>query len=274
MIRWLVYLILLGVGWEMTSRFCRDKTDGFSILHIQSDLNDCPLELGTLHHTISDEALSKILSQPFSYLTRGGQAFVFVSQDGQYVLKLMKGRYYALYDALHLNKRKEKALRKLERDALSYSLAYEKAPDLTAMVYLHLRKEDSFHHKVKLIDKLGIAHLVDLNTTTFLIQKRGESMQERLQRQEPQEAQKTIAAFVKTMKEAALRGIADDDPGLYRNFGFVGDTPFFIDVGRLMQVEPHVTVDLDKMTQRFRRFLNDQYPSLIPGFDEELQTLH
>jgi hypothetical protein len=272
------------MGWEAVSRFCNAQTDRFTLLKIQTESFDSPLAMTPLSHSCSQETLSTILSQPFHYLARGGQAFAFVSADGNYVLKLSKRRWGSLYHALAalplpyvqpiFAKKYKNALQKRDRDLSSYLLAYQAVPDLTGLFYLHLCKNPTFHHTVTLIDKIGIAHTVDLDDTTFVLQQRAEPINHYLKRLESEgnthDMHLALASLLDTLQTALQRGVMDDDPGLHRNFGFAGNTPLFIDVGRLQPVAPDATLTLASITSRFRAFLQEEHPTLVPVFDEAL----
>lgn len=274
-------LALLCISWEALSRFCGAQTDRFTLLKIQTEQQDSQLAMTPLIHSCSQETLSTLLSQPFHYLARGGQAFAFVSADGQYVLKLSKRRFTSVYHTLAtlplpqylhaiFQKKWKNALMKRERDLNSYLLAYTQMPDLTGLIYMHLHRQPSFHQEVTLIDKIGIAHTIDLNDTTFLLQKRAESISHYLKRVENKHY--AISALLDTLQAAMDRGIIDDDPGLHRNFGFAGNSPLFIDVGRLQTSNR----SLSAIASRFRAFLETEHPTLLPFFDKELaqRTAH
>lgn len=285
LLTWSATLLLLCISWEALSRFCGAQTDRFTLLKIQAERIDSPLAQAPLTHSCSQETLSTLLSQPFHYLARGGQAFAFVSADGQYVLKLSKRRFTSLYHTLAtlplphylhaiFQKKWQNAVSKRERDLKSYLIAYTEVPDLTGLIYMHLDRQPSFHEQVTIIDKIGIAHTIDLNDTTFLIQKRAEPISHYLARIEGDEKQMRYAlcALLDTIQAALERGIVDDDPGLHRNFGFAGSTPLFIDVGRLQTANRPLTA----IAGRFRAFLETEHPLLLPFFDSELaqRTAH
>ncbi|MFS8562989.1 MAG: hypothetical protein LVR00_01085 [Rhabdochlamydiaceae bacterium] len=79
-LKFTVFFILFYV----VSLFCEKETEGFSIRRI----NAAP----PLPFTNHGNALvtKEILKQPFYYLARGGQSFVFVSEDQKYVIKFSK----------------------------------------------------------------------------------------------------------------------------------------------------------------------------------------
>ncbi|MBI3237041.1 MAG: hypothetical protein HYZ48_05010, partial [Chlamydiales bacterium] len=86
MFRRVVVCVAVFAGIVLLQRFCHKQTDGFSRYKICSDLSFHP-EWET---PPPDVDLSCILDQPFHYLTKGAQSYVFVSADDRYVLKFFR----------------------------------------------------------------------------------------------------------------------------------------------------------------------------------------
>jgi hypothetical protein len=85
----IIALILIGYGKYYIQKNIR-QNDGFALRDIQSILpfnpQYPPIELTDLDQKYLDEAIN----QNYTYLARGGQCFVFVSEDNNYVLKFFK----------------------------------------------------------------------------------------------------------------------------------------------------------------------------------------
>ncbi|MEN9343497.1 MAG: hypothetical protein RLZZ453_284 [Chlamydiota bacterium] len=251
--------------WGLYS-FCEYKTDGFTLSQITPFPTSCTIACPQ----------PAVLSQPFYYKTQGEQAFVFVSQDNQYVLKIAKNRHYFLYDNLSrltlpafikkmVLKKKEKASQRIQRNLNGYILGFTEAADLTGIVYINLKTPST--DAVTLVDKIGIRHKVCLKDVAFIVQKKGTSLSKMLSKAD---AEIALRSFFQTIHEAKQRGIQDTDPGFHRNFGFCGNSPFFMDVGGL---EKRESVDYTKMMGRLFSFIKDQNPELLPIFDEEIRSL-
>jgi hypothetical protein len=74
-------------------RLAHHTTEGFRISKIQNNTFE-NTEFQTLSFSQEEEKRAKeILSQPFTYLARGKQSFVFVSEDQKTVLKLLNNHY-------------------------------------------------------------------------------------------------------------------------------------------------------------------------------------
>jgi hypothetical protein len=171
------------------------------------------------------EQAREILEQPFFYLAKGRQFYAFLSQDGKYVLKLMKCQRFnmlpwakTLQPARFCYKQKQiKAL------FTSCQIAADELSDVTGVLFVHLVPFAETKMRVTIFDKLNSAHELNLDTVPFLLQTYV------AQGSHP-EAQKLISLLA---YETAKRGYIDTDSGgLERgNIGFVDNKAVYIDVG-------------------------------------------
>jgi hypothetical protein len=89
-LRFFFHLSLFIRVFYLCSKWCNTQTDRFTLLKTETTpfydaLWDFPFP--------EKEEVAPILDQPFSYLSSGGQSFVFLSEDGHYVLKLIKNHF-------------------------------------------------------------------------------------------------------------------------------------------------------------------------------------
>ena len=237
-------IVLLGV-FSLAGWLCRKQTDGFTILKISSDLPYNPAWATAMPN--KDE-LHEMFQQPFTYLARGEQCYVFMSQDKQYVLKFfrqnhMRAPWWAKW--LPKEMRRRETLKKesmLEADFTSYRLAFDELKEETGLIFLHLNKTDEVNTAATIIDKLGIAHRIQLDQMEFLVQKCAQplypALDEMIRLGKIDEAQSTLTQLVHLlMKTRYEMGIADTDPDLNINYGCIGAQPVQIDIGRLKRGE-------------------------------------
>jgi hypothetical protein len=288
-----LFALAAGVLYYCAASFCIPLTDGFSVARIHSDLPYNPAwETAPLTEDLQKE-LDSALKNTFRYLGCGGQCFAFASEDGRYVIKFFKHRIrkpysYFLNAALPwplsaLCERKlSKALFKLHRDFTSYKIAHEELQEETGLLYIHLNKGTSLNRSVCLIDKLGIKHEISLDNVEFIVQERAELIypyiENSMARGDEAAARQALQGILKVVVSRCKKGVFDEDPRIHRNFGFVGAKPILIDVGRLVRDpkrrEPSVyKADLLAITKRFRTYLKESHPELVPILDEELHVL-
>lgn len=289
--QWFVSCVI-GVSFYYIGQLCILATDGFSVARIHSELAYNP-KWETAPLSLQEQSLlNNALSQKYRYLSCGGQCFAFESEDGNYVIKFFKHKIRKPHTFLlglcipgfWNNKCKSylnKALIKHNRDFTSYKIAYEQLREESGLIYLHLNK-GACSHSLRIVDKIGIEHLIDLNNVEFIVQKKAQLffayIQELMQKKQMNEARCAIRDVLHLMITRCQKGVFDEDPGIHRNLGFFNNQPIFIDIGRFVtdfsRKEKAVYMqDLFFITKRFKAFLLENYPTLVPILEEELHAL-
>lgn len=281
-----VLLVAIVIGIE---RFCHKQTEGFRLHKIVSSLSFDPRwEVPSLSEEEA-KRVDEILSQKFTFLGSGGQAYAFLSEDKKTVLKLFKLHHLRSWSWLHkmplpgpfakyLCKREEK----LPMFFTSCKIAMQDFRDRTGMIYLHLNKTSHLKRKLTLIDKLGITHKIDLDTTEFALQEKAELAYPRLKRLKAEgdieSAKQSIDSLLSLIVERCQRGIQDRDPNIRRNIGFLGNKAIEVDLGSFSREEflknsfaykpilYYSSLDL-------KHFLEKHFPELIPYVDERVQEM-
>ena len=260
--------------------FCKKQTDGFTVSKITSHL---PFHSKwEVLQPPEEKIVQEILSQPFRYLGKGAQSFVFASDDGKYVIKFfrydhMGDKGFLKYLPFKRTKRRVGRLRaKLQQDFSSYKLAYDNLKDETALVYLHLNKTETLLERLELVDKLGISHFLSAGELEFVVQKRASllvpALQDLMKKGQEEEAKAVISQLISLLKRRCQKEIFDKDPDLFTNFGIINGKPIQIDVGRFKadpsESDPHIYKDeIIRITDKLHKLLQEEYPSL----DNELQ---
>ncbi|MBS0630159.1 MAG: hypothetical protein JSS30_08080 [Verrucomicrobia bacterium] len=263
-------IVLFCLALGLLQRLCQSQTDGFSRLKVDADL---PYEVGW-------EAV-EIPDQPFTYFGCGAQTFAFVSEDGQYVLK-----FYRHHRTRHplaflapwiprLQQTVAKRQAKREKDFASYRIAYEKLRQETGLLGIHLGKTDQIHKKVKIYDKLGIEHTIDLDNMTFLLQKKAApfyaTLEEWIDGGYEDKAKQAVHELIALLQTRAQKGIFDKDPDLRTNFGFLDGHPIQFDIGRFKNEPERIDDDeLLRITNSLRQWLNEKAPHLVDYLEVEL----
>lgn len=263
-------------------QFCYQKTDGFALHKIHSSLSFHPEWECAPPSAVEGEEISKLLDQPFYYMAKGAQAYVFASEDGTAVIKFF--RLYHLRPPLWLTMvslpavlqpwKVGKMLGKrdeLEKDFASYRIAFEEMREETGLLYLHLNKTSHLKKNLTIFDKIGIAHSLDLDRMEFLVQKRATlvypSIDHLMKTEGEGAAKEAISALVQLLFQRCRKGIFDKDPDLNTNFGLIGTRPIQIDIGRFRREgwKEDPVKDRDeilRITDNFRQWLDSTHPSL------------
>jgi hypothetical protein len=273
----LVKLVILIVAAIGIARFCHHQTAGFKLSKIRD--NFC--EQKEWVNSPLDAETRALLQEKFTYFGRGLQSFAFLSPDQKYVLKIFNNHYqrkaFWLQFLPGCSEKQQIQEQKLEKAFASYQIAYEELKDETGLVYMHLNPTEEFHHSAIVVDKLGIEHPIDLNHTAFLVQKKVDLVYAKLsfwkERGETHLAKQGISSLLHLIKNRFERGIADHDPLIRTNFGFIGEEALQIDVGAFVKGEP-----MDNPEKEFARILaslkdwvQKNYPELSEHLDEEMR---
>jgi hypothetical protein len=239
--------------------------------------------------------LRTTFSQPFYFLGHGGQCYAFVSADGRAVLKFFKQhhiRFWKFLDRLPLPSALEGYRQKILSKKLHQSpaffesckIAYLQFRERTGLIYLHLQRTDYFNKKLTLIDNLGIAHQLDLDSIDFALQKKAEPTRVKLRNlikeNDLDAAKQCIKSLLVLITERSQKGICDRDPNLRRNIGFVGNQAIEIDLGSYTKDESlnldaeNIRQELIKNTWKLKQWLDRKSPVLSLYLSEQIDEMH
>lgn len=248
----LLGIAIFAVSALAIERLCHKATDGFLIGHVQSNL---PHRIEWETKRGEEELL--ILSQKFHYVGKGAQTYVLASEDAKYILKLFKFH--------HLGSKQH------ELNALfqSYKLAFEEAKEETGLLAVHLNPSSDLKGKISLVDRLGIVHKIDADSTHFILQKRAELLLPTLQklrvRGDLQDAKEALTSLLNLGRELEKRKLFDSDAHLTKNYGFIGKTPILLDCGNLSKESSLYKLKAGAL----RSWLGKEWPELSAWFEKE-----
>ncbi|MBS0604355.1 MAG: hypothetical protein JSS60_04865 [Verrucomicrobia bacterium] len=272
-----------------TARFCHHATRGFQLSKIQSNLY---IEKPPVAANEKEaEFISSLFKQKFRYLGRGLQSFVFLSEDEEYVLKLFNNRYqkkiqlFSLLSSFPLvnhwaSMRAQYFDEKLDKTFKSYQIAFSEMQDKTGLLYIHLEQTSNLPSHLTVVDPLNICHDIDPNKIGFLIQKKATqvypALKEYLAQGDIEGAKRALSSLIELFFWKWRHAIADNDPLIRTNYGFVDGKAIQIDVGPLSKLASFQSLELQKeeierITASLKFWLNENGPELIPFLDRELQ---
>ncbi|MBS0655827.1 MAG: hypothetical protein JSR46_08625 [Verrucomicrobia bacterium] len=266
-------------------------SDGFSVVKIENTFPvtaewQLPAPSASQLHEIEE-----ICAKPFTYLAKGSQAYAFISDDKQYVLKLFKCYHLSPVDgikslwlppiidemiAVAIQKREKKTSDTLQ----SYKIASQNLYDECGLIAMEILPTPSFHQPVTLIDKMGRKHRIDLGNYGFIIQRRADLVYPQLSTWiaagELDKAKEALNSIVALIVQRSRKGIQDSDPDLHKNAGLIGTCAVLIDLGSLHS-NPHAAdpkvfkSDLYKITNRLHEWLKKQSPELACYLQEQIK---
>jgi hypothetical protein len=283
--RKIIYSILAITATFGVGRLYYELTDGFWESNIKSELqaNDKRLNAG-------DEKLAaQILNQPFHYLAKGCQAYCFISEDGQYVLKFFKYQRYQTSPFLepfrfipkvdkYVKERKAHKMEKLEFFMQAWVIASQKLSNESGLIYVHLNKSDHLKKPIVIYDKLGMKHVLESDQMEFLIQRTAEPLTKKLVKVNNEDGKALIDDLLNILVQEYKMGVGDHDPALLQNTGAYNNKPFHIDVGQFylnpsFQSEKGYYQDLFNRTYEMREWLKERRPELEQHLTQKLKEI-
>lgn len=277
-----IFALLLTVALYGTGRLYYAVTGGFTLSNITSTL---PYDERWQIKTPSAQQqfiINDALNQEYTYLGKGCQSYVFISRDGQYVIKFLKYQRFRPQMWIDLftfipavehyqNQKTLEKQEKLEKVFRSWKLAYEQLQEQTGVIYVHLNKVPMNGKKLAIRDKMNFKHQIDLENTEFLVQKRAEMFAPTIQRMmkvgDANRAKRLLDKLLILLLFEYMRGIADNDHALMQNTGVMNKEPIHIDVGQFIVndivKDPKVYHrEIFDKTYRLREWLQKHYPEL------------
>lgn len=241
-----LFIVIICLG---LARFHYVLNDGFTISNISSKSSDL-LTLNIRDLSSSEmHDFNEAVHQDYTYLGKGCQSYVFVSQDGNYVIKFIKHQsfrskpwvnafsFIPSVEKFRVQKANEKRI-KLETLLWSWKTAFENLPQETAIVYVHINHIPDLEKMITLYDKLGFKHKIDLGEMDFLIQKRATllcpTIAQLMTSENDSKAKDLIDQLVSMLLDENQRGYIDNDHALMQNTGVLNGNPIHIDVGQLV----------------------------------------
>lgn len=263
----LFVLCLLAACCYLPGKWVHSMRQGFSVRRIQNSAHA---------HPQLEEETKKILSQTFHYLGRGRQCFAFSSDDGRYVLKVLRTDIYhkpfwaRLFPTLSKAKKswKNRGTR-YQFVCNSFRLSRDELADQTGVIYLQMGKHDPIRTAVKqsalavhLIDAMGVSYHVPIETMTFALQKKHpiwtKALLQAIQDKDITKSDAIVGSLIDTVVERGKKGILNKDASFLRNYGFDGSKTFQIDIGSFYRF-PEWSVEASQ-----RKSVRD---SLIPVYE-------
>lgn len=223
--------------WKLSFFFVLIAVCSFAHLFYQRQFRLENIRLNDLEDAISIENLSysqairEMLAQPFHYLDRGRQSFVFGSEDGRYVLKFFDTRLFNF-------ERTEMIAKKMRRLIEGYRLADLLDREHTGIIFVQLEPTNVNDLPILVTDRFGFQHTIDLTQVPFILQKRvvptRRVLSTFLLQGDVSAAKQHLRLIIDMYMDEYRKGLFDRDHNFMYNTGFVEGQPIRIDVGRLL----------------------------------------
>ncbi len=209
-----------------------------------------------------DPTLRSLLEQPFTYLSKGAQCYVFESEDRQFVIKLFRYDHPVNYE-------------KVETLFNACKIAHDHLQEETALLYIHLNQTNLGLPILKCSDPIGRTVRIRLDQSRFAIQKKGEPFFDRLDRALSNEGEmkRQIDRFVDLVVSRARKGVLNTDRSLGTNFGFVGERAVEFDFGNYRLVSGlEIEGEVRRYTSQLEAWLSERAPEWVSYLEKQVES--
>lgn len=282
-----IALILFFTALIPLDRFFLKKNHSFCLHYIQTPMVPNP------SWEINTAFPKEVLSQPFFYIGKGSQTFVFESQDKQWVLKFykfpshmrliswLKHPFAYTTDPRRISI-KDHNIKRFLMSYSSYYFAHTLIPEETAVTYVHLNPTNHLRQAVTLYDRLGAKYRVSLDATGYLLQRKAQKifpvLDQAMSQGDLTFGKHVVDELIRTIVARCQAGLTDLDAMLHNNYGWLDGRAIHIDVGRLI---PDASVkepaayqkEVIRITQLLSDYLGANYPELYNYYKSKINSL-
>lgn len=207
--------------------------------------------------------MSAILKQPFYFLGKGAQSYVFESGDGLYVVKLFRyDQPFVESKVIHLFN--------------ACKIAYDQLREETGLIYIHLNPTPMNLPVLHCKDAIGRSYKFSLDQCRFAVQKKAKAFRLTLEEayQNPIEMKKRLDEFIALLQMRTAKGIINADSNLSRNFGFLEDRAIEFDFGNYrISSDLNQMAEIKRYTSKLRFWLKRYAPEWTSYLDERVEAL-
>ena len=193
----------------------------------------------------SQDSIDSILQQPFYYYDKGGQSWVFISQDGSVILKFLDFRlaWRDLFIKMQLPsflipEITQRQMRSIKGPIEGYALASKKEfSKECGLIALFLNGKHSGITSLSVESPIHCRHLIDLRKASFVLQKKADStlvktLSTLVQNGKVGKARELLEKVLLLVAARCSHGMIDRDVWRFeQNIGFIGEEPIYLDAG-------------------------------------------
>lgn len=227
-------------------------------------------EVQAKFHTPDEiQQIQKIVDQPFTFLGKGRTIIAFISQDGKYVLKLIRTNRFKdswLFDNFPLPRFLDRLrhasikARKSRANGLftSLNLCENELALQTGTLFCHIVPTPELCKSVTVTDRLGFAHEIDLDSVPFTLQKKAVTvipvLQSLLKEKKYRALNERLDQLIELALQRAKCGIVVADTRLlyHDNIGYLEDCAIYIDNGTFLR--SYQSLDRYHLEADFRQY--------------------
>ena len=147
---------------------------------------------------------------------------------------------------------------------------------------MHINPTHFLNKKITVCDRNGKNHTIDLDRTSFYIQRRAQLIYPRIsdlmRAGDSERCKNILASVIRLIAKLGKKGVCNKDLSLYKNFGVINDKAVQLTITKF-QIDQTAACQQSNQNQimpvieTFRRWVQKNYPELLAYFDEKLSEL-
>lgn len=279
----LAFILPIPLLIALLGDFCQKQTKGF---RLQNVFSSSPLESNPLATSEQDLLLLQdVLKQPFYFLKKGQQCFVFLSKDEKYVLKLL--RWEKLEPPFWTNwittkRGKELIQERIKKKAFdfsSYKIAYTKLKEETGLLFLQLESNPQLNIPLQIYDNIGIRHIIQTSELAFILQKKVDNfapyLTQKISEGKSLDLHPFFSELAHLLQNRFTSNISDSDISLEYNMGILEGKPVLFDIGNLNELKKTIPQKefLQKETELIFSTLENRAPEIAFFLQKEIERI-
>ena len=142
---------------------------------------------------------------------------------------------------------------------------------------MHLNRTVDLRKQLTIVDKLGIAHSIDLDNKAFVLQKKADLfypyLEQLLKTGQTDRMKEALSSLVSLIGSRCEKGIFDEDAKLHRNVGFIENRAIFIDVGRFRKADINKKHEVKTVMGPLQAWLKNKDPAMAQYLTEKMNEI-
>lgn len=279
--KFFLYLTVSSSFFILSADFCQKQTKGFRLQNIYP--STCPVTNIVDTEKYDEKKIKNIINQPFRFMKKGQQCFVFLSEDRQYVIKFFRWeKLEPPFWTKWIHGTKSQSLiqdrkKKQDFDFCSYQIASRELKEETGLIFIQLPGQQAIKNPIEIYDNIGIRHIVASDRSGFILQKKTENffpyLKEKIKEGKSEDLHPFLSSLATLLINRAQNKITDSDISLEYNMGILENKPVLFDIGNL-QKESSFCSEKELVYKQARLVLSSlkkEAPELALFFEKEIE---
>ena len=284
-------ILTAGLGYLPLTQYYAHTHLLYSEQLSQNLSHSTPLERSNLF-SIAENLPKSVIKQSYRHLYEGSSSIVFISEDNQYIFKILKQNTSSIPTLIlppgqdrNGPNNKDIDTTSLNPNSLrskSYLLAIDPLQKETELIFLHLYRLQDLDTQLLVFDKRGKQQMLCLDDYAFLFQKKGEpiyqSITQWMRNNQIDKAKSLVVQIVKSVFTLCQQVVIDQPSNIKKHMACIDEQCFFMDLEHfqkqkeILQCTAYLQ-QVDQMIKPFEIWLKQKHPELAIELKNQITKL-